>query len=257
MSETIWARPELPAGWTWASVEDLGAPVPHAITDGPFGSNLKTAHYTDEGPRVVRLQNIGDGIFIDVRAHIAPEHFEQLRKHEAKPGDIVIAALGEILPRACLVPDWLGPAIVKADCPRLRPHPSLNARYVVAALNSHTVRREATSIVHGVGRPRLNLTEIKGLQIPMPPRIEQDRIVARLDEQLAAAAVARAELEANINRLDLLKRSLIDYAVTGKLIDNDESAGSAADLLETIRAEQAAEKAARRGTRRAGAKVRS
>ena len=46
---------DLPDGWTWARLEDLVAAEPRAITDGPFGSNLKTAHYTDSGPRVIRL----------------------------------------------------------------------------------------------------------------------------------------------------------------------------------------------------------
>jgi type I restriction enzyme S subunit len=71
----------------------------NSITDGPFGSNLKTEHYTDSGPRVIRLQNIGDGVFVDAVAHISAEHFETLRKHEVFGGDLVIAALGETLPR--------------------------------------------------------------------------------------------------------------------------------------------------------------
>lgn len=44
--------PELPEGWVWASLEELAAPERNAITDGPFGSNLKTLHYTADGPRV-------------------------------------------------------------------------------------------------------------------------------------------------------------------------------------------------------------
>lgn len=41
---------ELPAGWTWATVEQVAAPEPNSITDGPFGSNLKTEHYMDSVP---------------------------------------------------------------------------------------------------------------------------------------------------------------------------------------------------------------
>ena len=71
----------LPQGWAWINVNDL-ASAPQDITDGPFGSNLKTEHYTPAGPRVIRLQNIGDGFFLDEKAHIAPSHFERLKKHE-------------------------------------------------------------------------------------------------------------------------------------------------------------------------------
>jgi type I restriction enzyme, S subunit len=95
--------PELPEGWTWVTLEQLASFQANSITDGPFGSNLKTEHYTNVGPRVIRLQNIGDGVFNDVAAHISQEHFEKLLKHRVKPNDIVIAALGETLPRACII----------------------------------------------------------------------------------------------------------------------------------------------------------
>ena len=45
---------DLPDGWVTATINELA--VGHGITDGPFGSNLKTAHYTPVGPRVIRLR---------------------------------------------------------------------------------------------------------------------------------------------------------------------------------------------------------
>jgi type I restriction enzyme S subunit len=110
--------PDLPEGWTWASVDQMAAHEPRAITDGPFGSHLKSSHYTDSGPRVIRLQNIGDGVFIDEKAHISRNHYDFLKEHAIYPGDLVIRALGIPAPRACKIPDNIGPAIVKADCIR-------------------------------------------------------------------------------------------------------------------------------------------
>ena len=157
----------------------------NAITDGPFGSKLKTAHYTASGPRVIRLQNISDGVFVDASAHISEEHFASLQKHRAVAGDVVIAALGENPPRSCIVPDWLGPAIVKADCIRLRTAPDVSAKFVNFALNSEDTRRRTKKIVHGVGRPRLNLGEIKSIAIPLPPFQQQQRIVAAIKRQFS------------------------------------------------------------------------
>ena len=44
--------------------------------DGPFGSGLKSEHYTDSGVRVIRLQNIRDGRFSGVSriARVAAPH---------------------------------------------------------------------------------------------------------------------------------------------------------------------------------------
>ena len=113
---------ELPEGWRWATVSELADEKPYSITDGPFGSKLKTEHYTQSGPRVIRLQNIGDGEFRDEKAHISQEHFETLKRHRIYGGDLVIAGLGESLPRACIIPDYVGDAIVKADCIRFKPN---------------------------------------------------------------------------------------------------------------------------------------
>ena len=216
MSEEPVDTPSLPSGWVWASLGDLASDAPNSVTDGPFGSKLKTAHYTEDGPRVVRLQNIGDGEFVDARAHVSPEHFRDLAKHAVKPGDILIAMLGENLPRACAAPCDLGPAIVKADCAKFTPHPSgPSQRYLMYALNSPVIRRNA--VVHGVGRPRLNLSEIKAISIPLAPRPEQDRIVAEIEKQftrLDAAIAALKRVQANLKRY---RAAVLKAAVEGDL----------------------------------------
>lgn len=212
--------PDLPPTWAWSTLERLASSEPNSITDGPFGSNLKTSHYTESGPRVVRLQNIGDGEFVDEYAHISDSHFRQLVRHHVRAGDVVIAALGETLPRSCVIPPSVGPALVKADCPRFRPNSDLiSAEFANYALNSPGVRRRTGTIIHGVGRPRLNLSEIRGLWLPVAPRGEQDRIVAKLDElfsDLDAGVAALERAQANLKRY---RAAVLKAAVEGKLTE--------------------------------------
>lgn len=213
---------ELPHGWAWVDVEDLAANEPSSLTDGPFGSNLKTSHYTDSGPRVIRLQNIGDGAFVDERAHISEEHFQRLRRHEARANDVVIAMLGERLPRACVVPDTVGPAIVKADCVRLRVESDLsNPRYVTHALNSHQVRSQAEELVHGVGRPRLGLKWLRSLKIPLAPVPEQHRVVEAIESHLTRLDDAMATLERVQRSLKRYRASVLKAAVEGRLVPTE------------------------------------
>jgi len=211
----------LPPGWTWVPVGDLVA-RPRDLTDGPFGSNLKTEHYRDSGPRVIRLQNIGEGRFIDDEAHISTEHFARLRKHDATHGDIVVAMLGLDLPRACLVPPSLGPAIVKADCVRLRPDDRvIDGRYAVAALNSPAVRRQAEQLVHGVGRPRLGLKWFRDLRVPLAPPAEQRRLVDAIDSYLSRLDAGVASLEAAQRKLKAYRASVLKAAVEGRLVPTE------------------------------------
>ncbi len=213
--------PQLATGWCWSALGDLAASEPNSITDGPFGSKLKTEHYTEDGPRVIRLQNIGDGIFRDERAYISTSHFQTLLKHRVHSGDIVVAALGEELPRACLVPDWVGPAIVKADCIRFKPNPnSVLPKYLNFVLNFEQTRKRTGTIIHGVGRPRLNLTEIKSIFVPVAPINEQIRIVAKIEElfsDLDAGVANLLRVQANLKRY---RAAVLRAAVEGKLTED-------------------------------------
>jgi type I restriction enzyme S subunit len=207
----------LPEGWTWATVEQLAAPEPNSITDGPFGSNLKTEHYMDSGPRVIRLQNIGDGVYVDEEAHITQEHFLRLQKHRVFANDVVIAGFGENPPRSCIIPETVGPAIVKADCIRFKPHSSVLPKYMNVALNSDPVRKRTKGMVHGVGRPRLNLGEIKSIVIPLPPVAEQTRIVAEVERRLSVVEELETVVTANLQRATRLRQSILQKAFTGEL----------------------------------------
>lgn len=203
---------DLPAGWELARLEDIAANEPRSMTDGPFGSNLKSSHYAEDGPRVIRLQNIGFGNFVDEKAHISREHFESLRAHEVRNGDLVVASLGQDLPRNCLIPPHVGDAIVKADCIRVRLHPGVNPRFVNYALQRPALRRSVADQVHGVGRPRLGMAGIRALPVPLPPRLEQERIVDAIEEHLSHLDAAEAALRTGATRLDFLERRAVDEA---------------------------------------------
>ena len=210
-----------------------------SITDGPFGSNLKSSHYTTSGPRVIRLQNVGDGEFIDIKTHISDAHYQSLIKHSVRPGDLVCVLLGEVMPRAVIIPSDIGLAIVKADCPRIRVSPLMNHRYVWAALNAPGVRQEVSRQIHGVGRPRLTLKELRGVAIPLPPRQEQDAIVDVMDRQLEIIDQVSVELDRWRYKVERLRASILSAAFSGKLVSQDINDDPASDLLEEIATEQA------------------
>lgn len=233
--------PELPEGWCWVTVDQLAGHGDNTLCDGPFGSNLKTEHYTDHGPRVVRLQNIGDGVFHDEEAHISDSHFARLRKHEVLPGDLLVASLGTQLPRACLAPEWLGPAIVKADCLRFAVNPQLaEALYVLHALNSAPTRKRLENLVHGVGRPRIGLGLFRTTTVPLPPRAEQARITAFVEQLVSTSSVIQQNAALDSRLCARLRQAVLKWAFEGKLVDQDPTDEPAEQLLARIRAERAA-----------------
>jgi type I restriction enzyme S subunit len=227
--------PKLPRDWTWASVDQMAAHEPRSITDGPFGSNLKSSHYTSSGPRVIRLQNIGDGVFVDEKAHISRKHYESLKDYAINEGDLVIRALGIPAPRACKIPD-IGPAIVKADCIRLKvANEFIATDYVLLALNSPPTQDRTEKKIHGIGRPRLNLGEIKAIAIPLPPLIEQREIVREVERRLAAADRLAATLDRQLDRARATRQSLLRETFAGKLVPQNPNDEPAPGLLDRIR----------------------
>lgn len=208
----------LPTGWVDAALDDLASEEPRSITDGPFGSALKSEHYTAAGARVVRLNNIGTGTFnAEDAAFISTERFETLRAHEAKAGDLITAALGEPLGRTCSIPDGIGDAIVKADCFRLRAASELDGRYLLSLLNSPDVRRSFAERGRGIGRVRINLEVFRSTRLPVAPIDEQRRIVAKLDTLTARLARARAELDRIPVLAERLRDTGLERAFEGKL----------------------------------------
>lgn len=186
-----------PKGWPRKTVGELAS----KFSDGPFGSNLKSSHYTETGVRVVRLQNIGVGKFIDDdKAYISERHFSDLKKHECLPGDLLIGTLGDPNLRACIQPDWLSLALNKADCVQLRPDERIaNATYICALLNQPATERMAQDLMLGQTRTRISMGRLRGLEVPTPPiklQHEFARRVIALDKLKAAHRASLAELAA-------------------------------------------------------------
>lgn len=177
----------LPAHWEWATLGTIGPVGERATADGPFGSKLRTKDYVEErGFRVLRLGNIGVARFKDTdQTYISEAHFDSLSGYHLHAGDILVASLGNPSGRACLVPTHALPALNKADCFRVRPHPDVDPAYLVAVLNSPAALARAADLNRGDTRGRITLTHLKQVPVPLPPRAEQERIVAKVEELTA------------------------------------------------------------------------
>ncbi len=231
--------PELPEGWVWTSVDQCSLDE-SAITDGPFGSNLKSSHYQETGPRVIRLQNIGDGVFIDAKAHISEEHYGQLTKHAVDEGDLVVAMLGEVLPRACIIPAGVSPAIVKADCARVRLNKDLTTSHIVMSqLNSKPVRDAVLKFVKGIGRPRVNLGHIRAIPLAICSIEEQREIEKSLIDAETSINDQLKSIELSLKQSTAQRQNILRAAFAGELVPQDPNDEPATVLLERIRAERA------------------
>lgn len=191
-----------------------------SIVDGPFGSSLTSAHYSDEGARVIRLGNIGVNEFKDGDAAFIPlAYAEELKVHAVEEGDVVVAGLGDArmpLGRSAVVPA-LGPAIVKADCYRLRPNQQVSAAYLAWAMSAPHTRSQIMLLARGSTRARLNTKVVQQVEIPLPDRDTQDELVARSDADMAKIDRLIAESERFVELARERQAALTTAAVTGQI----------------------------------------
>src|SRR5437660_1132384 len=86
------------------TIEDVASQQKHALSSGPFGSNLTSAHYTHKGVVVLRGLNISGGELdlSDVK-YVSEEKARELSRSEIRPDDIVVVAVGSS-GLACRIP---------------------------------------------------------------------------------------------------------------------------------------------------------
>ena len=171
---------EIPENWIWYRLGD----VANQIFDGPFGSHLKTADYTNSGVQVVRLENLGTMSFNHSKeTFVSFEKYESIKSHEVFEGDVIIGSFLADGVRCVVLPKLEFQAIAKADCFTIRLNRKLlSEKYLMYLLNSSCMFSELFNLLRGMTRLRINTTQLKSLLIPLPPFTEQIRIVDKLDE---------------------------------------------------------------------------
>lgn len=211
-----------------------------SVRDGPFGSKLKTRDYSDAGVRVIRLENIGFGKFIEEkRSYISKAKYNTLKEYSVLPGTIVVAAFISGSIRACLVPNDFPTSINKADCFAISVFgQQINRHFITYFLLSKQAFQQLERLIHGVGRPRINTTQLKELYIPVCSPAEQAEIVRILDARLKVVEALEAELDINVARADALRQSILKVAFAGQLVPQDPKDEPVSDFLDCIRVEQ-------------------
>ena len=107
--------------------------------------------------------------------------------------------------------------------------------YILIALN---LNQYSTA----TAQPGLSVAKIITTIFPLPPLAEQQRIVEKIEELMPLVELygkAQSELEAlNSNIREQLKKSILQYAIEGKLVPQCEEDGTAEYLLQEIQAEK-------------------
>ena len=154
-------------------------------------------------------------------------------------GDILYSKLRPYLLKILIAPDC---GICTPEIVPFKVFGKINPEYIVAFLKCPYVDTIINSVTYGVKMPRVGTETMTNLLVPIPPLSEQMRIVDKLNE-VQPITEKYSEMYIQTKTLDqefpkLLKKSILQEAVQGKLVPQDPSDEPASVLLERIREEK-------------------
>lgn len=204
----------LPHGWTSATVASLALRI-------QYGSSAKTNSTTDGIP-VIRMGNIQDGKIILDDVKTLP------RGHREFP-DLLLEA-GDVLFNRTNSPELVGKTAVFSDGKptsfasyliRVRLGESCHPKWLSWYINSRSGRDWIASVVNQqVGQANVSGGKLRELEVPLPPILEQRRIVAKLEGLLAKVDTSRERLDRIPTILKRFRQSVLAAACEGKLTQN-------------------------------------
>jgi type I restriction enzyme S subunit len=198
------------------SPRHFGSFSPH-VTSGPRNW---AKHYEQTGLRFYRAQDIGSNghILNDSKVFITPPPGDQGRTAKLHDGDLMIVITGATVGRVSVYRQGLEPGFVSQHVAICRlPQDEIISEFALWGLRGPMGQTQLLGQRYGQGKPGLNLTNIRALSLPVPPLLEQRRIVAELDAlQAEVDALKRLQTETTAE-LDALLPAVLDRAFKGEL----------------------------------------
>ena len=209
---------ELADNWALCTFSDISEGE-NAIVDGPFGSNLKTSDYIDEplnGVPVLTTKNL-EGDYSDKTVRfISKAKFEELKRSQVKPGDILVAKIGSI-GKTGIYPKNARTAIIPANLLKFTVSKQVEFNYVYFYLNFLGLQNKIKAIATATAQPAFNVTKFRLLEVPLPPRIEQHRIVAKIEELFSSLDKGIESLKTAQQQLKVYRQAVLKWALEGRL----------------------------------------
>lgn len=226
---------DIPENWMWVT---LGS-ILNKLTDGTH----KTPKYTSTGVKFVSVKDMSNGFLsLENTKYISEEeHKELYARCNPEKGDLILSKVGTTgVPAIVDTTEpfslFVSVALLKFDCK------CIDVEFLYYMLMSPLVQAQATENTRGVGNKNWVLDAIASTMVVLPSLVEQKRIVAKIEELLPlvdryAASYEKLE-QFNAKFPEDMKKSILQYAIQGKLVEQRAEEGTGEELYQQIQAEK-------------------
>ena len=221
---------EIPKGWEWCRLGEIStyAQTKRKINASNADTQLWGLDLEDieKGGRLLNIKTVGE------RKAIGD-------KTVFNRGDILYSKLRPYLLKILVAPEGgiCTPEIIPFTC-----YGNICKDYIVSFLKSPYVDDYINSATFGVKMPRVSTETMTSLLVPLPPLSEQFRIDTKAKE-LMPYIDEYGKAQDKLNKLNeelsyIIRKSILQEAIQGKLVPQIAEEGTAQELLEQIKTEK-------------------
>lgn len=217
----------LPPGWEQRRLSDVAATQ--------LGRMLSKSRETGEHALpYLRNRDVQWG-HIDV-ANLPTMDFrpEEQVKFKLAPGDVLVCEGGEI-GRAAVWKGQFPDCYYQKALHRVRTSDALSPEYLRYLLEHYARSKAFSDYTSGSTIAHLPQEDLRSLTIDLPPRAEQDRIVAAIEECFSRMDVAEEALEHVQIAVRRMRDAIRFAAVRGQLVSHDSSEETSASLINRVK----------------------
>ncbi len=231
---------DIPDSWCWTRLGNLITII--------SGVSYDKKDVCNNGIRILRGGNVNDLKITTFPEDVfLPEKYHDTDKQIRKNDIIVVASTGSktVIGKAGYVDVDVFNTQIGAFLRIVRPLLGIIAPYLKLIFATEYYREHIRTQSQGTNINNVKAEYITEFRIPFPPLAEQERIVAEI-EKFEPLIAEYDKLEQQATKLDgeiydKLKKSILQYAIQGKLVPQNSNDEPASVLLERIRAEKKAQ----------------
>ena len=222
---------DIPESWKWVKVGNVGS-----WSSGATPSRTNPAYYGGIIPWL-KIGDLNDGFIKKIPEFITDLALEKTSVRLNPVGSVLMAMYGATIGKLGILDIS---ATTNQACCACIPYEGIHNKYLFYYLMS--MRRSYIGMAEGGAQPNISKEKIVNSLIPLPPLAEQKRIVAKIEELLPLIgryAVAYEKLEQfNAKFPEDMKKSILQYAIQGKLVEQRPEEGTGEELYQQIQAEK-------------------
>ena len=222
----------IPSTWKWVRLGEI------ANINGGYA--FKSTLYKDIGIRVIRISDFDEQGFKNDKI-VRYEYSSELEQYLIENNNIIMAMTGGTVGKSYYVQEIPERLVSNQRVATIKITCNINPRYINYVVLSSIIQADIQSSKNSTN-DNISMDLIKNFRIPLPPLEEQKRIVVKIEE-LEPLINQYNQAEQELSTLndkfpEQLKKSILQLAIQGKLVSQDENDEPAEVLYAKIQAEK-------------------